>query len=54
MMSGEEISDNQLSHAAGSSFPIVPGPSLTDRIFGIFQIQDESVIEEIAESDLLE
>lgn len=53
-MSGKEISDNQSSQAVSPSFPKVPGSSLTDRIYGIFQIQGESVIEEIAESDLLE
>lgn len=53
-MSGEEISGNQSSQALGSSFPKVTGSSLTDRIYGIFQIQGESLIEEIAESDLLE
>jgi hypothetical protein len=53
-MSGEEISDNQSSQTMGPSFTKIPGSSLTDRIYGIFQIQGESVIEEIAESDLLE
>ena len=53
-MSGEEITNNQPSPTNRPSFPLTHDSSLTDRIYGIFQIQDVSVIEEIAESDLLE
>lgn len=35
------------------SNPLPPNSSLTDRVYGIFQIQGISVIKEIAESDYL-
>lgn len=53
-MTGEGITNSPSVARAPVSYPIPPSSSLTDRIYGIFQLQDVSVIEEIAESDHLE
>lgn len=53
-MTGEGITNAPTALKNPVSYPIPPGSSLTNRIYGVFQIQDESVIEEIAESDILE
>jgi hypothetical protein len=53
-MTGEGITNTPSAAGTPVSYLIPPNSSLTDRIYGIFQIRDVSVIEEIAESDNLE
>lgn len=53
-MTGEGITNAPAALKDPVLCPIPPSSSLTTRIYGVFQIQDESVIEEIAESDILE
>jgi hypothetical protein len=53
-MTGEGITHTPQDQSAPASYPIPHSSSLTNRIYGIFQIQDVAVIEEIAESDFLE
>lgn len=53
-MTGEGITNTPSAAETPVTYPIPPNSSLTDRIYGIFQIQDVSMIEEIAESDNLE
>lgn len=52
-MSGERITNTPQDQSAPTSYPITLSTSLTNRIYGIFQIQDVAVMEEIAESDYL-
>ncbi len=51
-MTGEDISNAPFVVKDPVTYPIPPSSSLTQRIYGVFQIQNESVIEEIAESDI--
>ena len=53
-MTGEGITNTPQNQSPPASYPIPLSNSLTNRIYGIFQIQDVTVIEEIAESDNLE
>lgn len=53
-MPGERITNTPQDQSAPTSYPIPLSTSLTNRIYGIIQIQDGTVIEEIAESDYLE
>ena len=53
-MTGEGITNTPQDQSATAPYPIPDSSSLTDRIYGIFQIKDVTVIEEIAESDYFE
>nr|WP_319537635.1 hypothetical protein [uncultured Methanospirillum sp.] len=53
-MAGEGISNAPSVAKDPVSYPVPPSSSLTNRIYGVFQIKNESVIEEIAESNILE
>ncbi|QXO95543.1 hypothetical protein KSK55_03845 [Methanospirillum purgamenti] len=52
-MTGEGITKTPQDLTTPASYSIILSTSLTNRIYGIFQIQDGTVIEEIAESDYL-
>lgn len=53
-MTGEGITNTSQDQTTLGSYSITLSTSLTNRIYGIFHIQDDTVIEEIAESDYLE
>ena len=53
-MTGEGITNTSQDQTTPGSYSINLSTSLSNRIYGIFHIQDGTVIEEIAESDYLE